>query len=114
VAFDDALGMSMLGFKIFQRHFKLIGLCSQALGGLAELHAPQAGQLNLELLDLQRRQLNRVLRHLQLLAGLVMGGSLGCQRLFRSHRARQHSGGKCAQFCWINRQFEIVGRHASR
>lgn len=80
-AFDHALGMGMLGLEVFQRQFELIGLGGKAFRGLAELHAPQASQLHLELLDLQRRQLDRVLRRLQLLAGLTMGGLLGGQRL---------------------------------
>jgi len=114
VAFDHTLGMGMLGLDVLQRQFELIRLKSKTFRRLTELHAPKAGQLDLELLDLQRRQQNRVLGRLELLAGRVMGRPFGFQRLFRGRQTCSHCLGKRAQFCGIGREFKIVGRHVSR
>ncbi|TDW59229.1 hypothetical protein EDF57_11411 [Novosphingobium sp. PhB55] len=93
---DHTLGMGMLGLEILQRQFELIGLERKSLRGPAKLHAPEAGQLDLELLDLQRRQLDRVLGVLELPSGLVMGRPFGLQRLLRSRQTCAHRLGKSA------------------
>jgi hypothetical protein len=58
MTFDDAFGMGMLGLQILQREFELVGLKGHAFGGLTKLHTAQAGKLDLELLDLERGQLD--------------------------------------------------------
>jgi hypothetical protein len=112
-AFDDAFGMSVLGLQVFQREFELVGLKGHAFGRLTELHAAQAGKLDLELLDLERGQLNRIAGGLKLLAGLAMGAALGLQCLLRGGQTRLRRCEQRTQFSQIGREFEIAGGHAS-
>lgn len=66
---DHAPGVRVLGFQVLQRQLQLVSELRQALGRLAELHAPQTGELHLQLLDLERGQLERVLRPLEVGTG---------------------------------------------
>ena len=54
-----ACGMGVFGFQVFQHQLQLVGQQPQPLGRLAERHTAQARQLNLELLNLERGQLDR-------------------------------------------------------
>ena len=89
--------MGMLSFEILQRQFQLIRHLGDPLGRLAELHPAQSGKLNLELLDLERSQLDRV-------AGRLMRRPLSLQRLFRVRDTRLHIGEKRAQCIGIGRK----------
>ena len=58
------------GLQFLELELELLDLAADPLRRAAELHAPQLGDLEPQLLDLQRLQLNRGLRRLQLaLAG---------------------------------------------
>ena len=48
------LDLGGLSLQLLERQFELRDLVSQALGRLAELHAPQPGELGAEVLGLQR------------------------------------------------------------
>jgi hypothetical protein len=60
------------GLQLFEPKLELLDAPVDPLRGAAELHAAQAGDLELELLDLQAAQLHRELRRLEL--------GLACQR----------------------------------
>jgi site-specific DNA recombinase len=68
LSFRNDLGLARLQF--LKPQFKLLDLAADPLRRTAKLHASQLGNLELQLLDLQRLVLNREFRHLQLaLAG---------------------------------------------
>lgn len=101
LAFDDALGMGLLGFQFFERQFQLISLARHALGRLTELHAPELDQGGLQLLDLELSQNDRVLCRRQFVA---RGGQLlpfGFQRLLRCRKPCLHLHGKSTQIVGI-------------
>ena len=88
LGFRNDLGLA--GFQFLQPQFKLFDLAAAPLRRAAKLHAPQLGNLELELFDLQRFVLNREFRHLQ----LTLAGQ-----------------GKGAQFIRIGGQFGRGERH---
>ena len=111
---DDARGKSLFGFEIFEDQLELIRLAGEALGGLAELHATQSGERNLELLDLERDQLDCILRSGQFVAGSNMGLSLSFQRLFRRGETRLHCRNNGTQILRVEGKVKLLGRHGSR
>ncbi len=82
--------LSLAGFQFLQPQFKLFDLPRDPFRRTAKLHAAQLGNLELELLDLQRLVLNREFRHFQ----LALAGQ-----------------GKGAQFIRISGQFGRGERH---
>ena len=61
---DDLFGFA--GFQLLEPQFELLDLPGQPLRGAAELHPPQLGDLEFELLDFQGAQLDGELGRLQL------------------------------------------------
>ena len=89
LSFRNDLGLTSLQF--LQPQFQLLDLTADPLRRTAKLHAAQLGNLELQLLDLQRLVLNREFRHLQ----LALAGQ-----------------GKSAPFFRISGQFGCGERHA--
>ena len=68
----------LAGLQFLEPQFELLDLAADPLRGAAELHPAQLGDLELELLDLQRLDLHRRLRRLQL---ALAGQREGAQRV---------------------------------
>src|SRR5208337_1915232 len=81
-------GFGLAGFQFLKPQFELLDLAGDALRRAAKLHAAQLGDLQLELLDLQRLVLHRELRYLKL---ALAGQGEGAQR---DHLGGQFGGGE--------------------
>lgn len=114
----DRLGLDRL--EIFEPELQLVDLAGEPLGRLAELHAPEPCQLDLELLDLQRGQLNGGLGRAELGSGAGQFVSSTCQRccsvdagLLNGLQLLLQCLREGAQLVWIRGEIGRDQRHGS-